>query len=68
MAIELAPFPVRVTTINSVTGETPLLKSFIGKDTPEMRNKFLTTIPLLRFSTLTNMRNTEVFYVLKGHQ
>lgn len=51
MAVELAPFGVRVNAINPVAGETPLLKSFLGEDTPEMRAKFLATIPLGRFST-----------------
>jgi 3-oxoacyl-[acyl-carrier protein] reductase len=51
MAIELAPFGIRVNALCPVAGETPLLKSFLGEDTPEMRAKFLATIPLGRFST-----------------
>ncbi|MEX2517985.1 MAG: SDR family oxidoreductase [Paracoccaceae bacterium] len=50
MAVELAPFGVRVNALCPVAGETPLLKSFMGEDTPEMRAKFLATIPLGRFS------------------
>jgi 3-oxoacyl-[acyl-carrier protein] reductase len=50
MAVELAPFGVRVNALNPVAGETPLLKRFLGEDTPEMRAKFLSTIPLGRFS------------------
>lgn len=50
MAVELAPFGVRVNALCPVAGETPLLKSFLGEDTPEMRAKFLSTIPLGRFS------------------
>jgi len=49
MAVELAPHGVRVNAINPVAGETPLLKSFMGEDTPEIRAKFLSTIPLGRF-------------------
>jgi 3-oxoacyl-[acyl-carrier protein] reductase len=45
MAVELAPAGVRVNAINPVAGETPLLKSFMGEDTPEIRAKFLSTIP-----------------------
>jgi 3-oxoacyl-[acyl-carrier protein] reductase len=41
MAIELAPFGVRVNALNPVAGDTPLLRSFMGEDTPEMRAKFL---------------------------
>jgi 3-oxoacyl-[acyl-carrier protein] reductase len=51
MAVELAPFGVRVNALNPVAGETPLLATFMGEDTPEMRAKFLATIPLGRFST-----------------
>jgi 3-oxoacyl-[acyl-carrier protein] reductase len=40
MAVELAPSGVRVNAINPVAGETPLLKSFMGEDTPEIRAKF----------------------------
>jgi len=50
MAVELAPFGVRVNAINPVAGETPLLSTFMGSDTPEMRARFLATIPLGRFS------------------
>jgi len=51
MAVELAADGIRVNAINPVAGETPLLKSFLGEDTPEMRQKFISTIPLGRFST-----------------
>ncbi len=51
MAVELAPHGIRVNAINPVAGETPLLKSFMGEDTPEVRAKFISTIPLGRFST-----------------
>ena len=51
MAVELAPVGIRVNALNPVAGETPLLKSFLGEDTPEMRARFLATIPLGRFST-----------------
>ncbi|NNK66452.1 MAG: SDR family oxidoreductase [Rhodobacteraceae bacterium] len=61
MAVELAPHGVRVNAINPVAGETPLLKSFMGKDTPEIRAKFLSTIPLGRFSTPEDMGNAALF-------
>jgi 3-oxoacyl-[acyl-carrier protein] reductase len=51
MAVELAPFGIRVVALNPVAGETPLLKTFLGEDTPENRARFLSTIPLGRFST-----------------
>ena len=61
MAVELAPDGVRVNAICPVAGETPLLKSFMGEDTPEMRAKFLSTIPMGRFSTPEDMGNAAAF-------
>lgn len=61
MAVELAPDGIRVNAINPVAGETPLLKSFMGEDTPEIRAKFLSTIPLGRFSTPEDMANAATF-------
>ena len=61
MAVELAPEGVRVNAICPVAGETPLLKSFMGEDTPEMRAKFLSTIPMGRFSTPEDMGNAAAF-------
>jgi 3-oxoacyl-[acyl-carrier protein] reductase len=61
MAVELAPFGIRVNALNPVAGETPLLASFMGQDTPEMRAKFLATIPLGRFSTPEDMANAATF-------
>ncbi len=51
MAVELAPFGIRVNAINPVAGETPMLATFMGEDTPEIRAKFLASIPIGRFST-----------------
>lgn len=61
MAVELAPHGVRVNCLNPVAGDTPLLASFMGEDTPEMRAKFLSTIPLGRFSTPQDMGNAACF-------
>lgn len=61
MAVELAPTGVRVNAICPVAGETPLLKSFMGEDTPDMRAKFLSTIPIGRFSTPEDMGNAATF-------
>lgn len=61
MAVELAPAGVRVNAICPVAGETPLLKSFMGEDTPEIRAKFLSTIPIGRFSTPEDMGNAACF-------
>ena len=61
MAVELAPAGVRVNALCPVAGETPLLASFMGEDTPEMRAKFLSTIPIGRFSTPEDMGNAACF-------
>jgi len=61
MAVELAPAGIRVVALNPVAGETPLLKTFMGEDTPEMRAKFLSTIPIGRFSTPEDLGNAACF-------
>ena len=61
MAVELAEFGIRVNALAPVAGETPLLKSFLGEDTPEMRAKFLSTIPLGRFSVPEDMGSAACF-------
>lgn len=61
MAIELAPFGIRVNAVCPVAGETPLLASFLGGDTPENRARFLSTIPLGRFSTPEDLGNAALY-------
>jgi 3-oxoacyl-[acyl-carrier protein] reductase len=61
MAVELAPHGIRVNALCPVAGETPLLASFMGEDTPEMRAKFLATIPLGRFSTPQDLGEAAAF-------
>src|SRR5271154_5848821 len=61
MAVELAPFGVRVNAINPVAGETPLLATFMGEDTPAIRAKFLASIPIGRFSTPEDIASAACF-------
>jgi 3-oxoacyl-[acyl-carrier protein] reductase len=61
MAVELAPFGIRVVALNPVAGETPMLATFMGEDTPEVRAKFLSTIPIDRFSTPEDLGNAACF-------
>ncbi len=61
MAVELAPFQVRVNALNPVAGDTPLLKTFMGEDTPEVRARFLASIPIGRFSTPEDMGAAAAF-------
>ena len=61
MAVELAPDKIRVNCINPVAGETPLLATFMGQDTPQMREKFIGTIPLGRLSQPLDIANAALF-------
>lgn len=61
MAIELAEYNIRVNALNPVAGETPLLATFMGEDTPERRSAFLASIPLGRFSTPADLGAAAVF-------
>ena len=46
MAVELAPDRIRVNAIAPVAGETPLLATFMGEDTPEKRAQFKSVDPV----------------------
>jgi 3-oxoacyl-[acyl-carrier protein] reductase len=62
MAAELAPHNIRVNVINPVAGETAMLADFMGQDTPEMRAKFVSTIPLGRLSLPSDVATAAVFF------
>jgi 3-oxoacyl-[acyl-carrier protein] reductase len=62
MAAELAPDNIRVNIINPVAGETAMLPQFMGKDTPEMRAKFVASIPLGRLSLPSDIATAAVFF------
>jgi 3-oxoacyl-[acyl-carrier protein] reductase len=61
MAIELAPDGIRVNAVAPVAGETPLLATFMGEDTPEKRAAFKATIPLGRLSTPRDIADGALF-------
>ena len=61
MAVELAPYNVRVNAIAPVAGKTPLLKSFMGGSSNKKKQAFLSTIPIGRFSTPQDMGNAACF-------
>jgi 3-oxoacyl-[acyl-carrier protein] reductase len=61
MAVELAPDKIRVCVIAPVAGDTPLLATFMGEDTPERRAAFIATVPLGRFSTPGDVANAALF-------
>ena len=61
LAIELAPDKIRVCVIAPVAGETPLLPTFMGGDTAELRKAFMDSIPLGRLSTPQDIANVALF-------
>lgn len=61
MAIELAPEQIRVNCLCPVAGDTPMLGRFMGEDTPELRAKFVATIPIGRLSTPQDMANAALW-------
>lgn len=61
MAAELGPERIRVNALCPVAGETPLLASFLGGDTPANREKFRATVPLGRLSTPTDVANAALY-------
>ena len=61
MAVELAPDRIRVNAIAPVAGETPLLATFMGEDTPEKRAQFRASIPWGRLSTPQDIANAALF-------
>jgi 3-oxoacyl-[acyl-carrier protein] reductase len=62
MAAELGPEKIRVNVINPVAGDTPLLAEFMGgQDTPEIRAKFIASVPLGRLSTPLDIANAALY-------
>jgi 3-oxoacyl-[acyl-carrier protein] reductase len=62
MAIELAPDNIRVNAICPVLGATGLTDLFMGQpDSPEIRQRFISTIPLGRMSTPDDVANACVW-------
>lgn len=61
MAVELANDGIRVNAVNPVAGDTPLLATFLGEDTPENREAFRQTVPLGRLSTPEDVANAVLF-------
>jgi 3-oxoacyl-[acyl-carrier protein] reductase len=61
MAVEFAPDNIRVNALCPVAGETPLLGTFMGADTPENRARFKASIPLGRLSTPRDIANAALY-------
>src|SRR3984893_9469758 len=61
MAAELAGDGIRVCAIAPVMAETPLLPTFMGGDSQELRAQFKATVPLGRFATVADVANAALF-------
>lgn len=62
MAVELGPENIRVNAICPVMGITGMFELFMGMpDTPENRKKFVSSIPLGRFSTPADIAAAALF-------
>lgn len=62
LAVELAPWKIRVNSICPVMGATGLLEAFMGvPDTPENRARFISTIPLGRLSRPEDIANAALY-------
>jgi len=62
LAVELAPDNIRVNCIAPVMGATALLEQFMGvPDTPENREKFISTIPMGRMSQPRDIANAALY-------
>jgi 3-oxoacyl-[acyl-carrier protein] reductase len=61
LAVEFAPDNIRVNCLAPVAGETPLLATFMGEDTPEKRAAFTATVPLGRLSTARDVANAALY-------
>jgi 3-oxoacyl-[acyl-carrier protein] reductase len=61
LAIELAPDRIRVCALAPVAGDTPLLATFMGEDTPEKRELFRSSIPLGRLSRPDDIANAALY-------
>ena len=62
MALELAPDGIRVNAVCPVIGATGMLETFMGQpDTPELRQKFIDTVPLGRMSRPEDIANAVLY-------
>ena len=60
LAVELAADHIRVCAIAPVATDTPLLPSFLGP-APEMRERFISTVPLGRLAHVQDIANAALF-------
>jgi len=61
MALEFANDNIRVNALCPVASDTPMLPTFMGGDSPELRQKFIDSVPLGRFSTPRDLANAALY-------
>ena len=62
LALELAPFKIRVVSINPVATDTPMLPGFFGKmDPTEARERFIASVPLGRLNTPQDIAHAALY-------
>ena len=62
LALDLAPFKIRVTAIAPVVTDTPMLPGFMaGPDGPEVRKALMASVPLGRLATPEDIANGALF-------
>ena len=62
MALELAPLNIRVNALHPVIGDTAMAAEFMGGiDTPEIRERFIASVPLGRMSRPLDIANAALF-------
>lgn len=65
LAIELAPFNIRVNCINPAPTDTPMLNNFLpaGQYVDDSRKKLLSAIPLGRWASVEDVANSALYLV-----
>ncbi|MBV8713516.1 MAG: SDR family oxidoreductase [Chloroflexi bacterium] len=61
LALELAPYRIRVVSICPVATDTPMLPTFLGADEAEGRKRFVATIPWGRLNRPEDLARAAVF-------
>ena len=62
LALELAPFKIRVVSINPVATDTPMLPGFFGKMDPTVaRERFIASVPMGRLNTPRDIAHAALY-------
>lgn len=61
LALEVAPYRIRVVSICPVATDTPMLSTFLGPNEDEARQRFIGTVPWGRLNTPEDLAHAAVF-------